>query len=874
MEASRPELTHDLNQSKTTGKKVTRKTPLIKYLTILLTLCACIAHSPCITFAHARMLVGNGITPPPMILESLGRLRSGKVSHYSIANNNAYLIEQGLKILNLNNPAAPQASGILEGISGQVISLTTETLFSSAGHIVDVSRPTTPTLQSRLATGMVLAVNNDRLYAATGSQLEIYDVRDRAAPAFTGTVALTKPALSARTNGNFAYVLGSASLETDTLTLDIVDVTLPSAPVLDSSYPISRSSAANTQLEVDGAYAYLMTEALGLNIIDISDSTQPGLHASLRNGVSFYAEQWQKTNQLVFALRSADLTQPPTGLDLIDVSNPLSPTLRGVYPPVGAPPANYFYFVLEGNRLYLNGTLGLEIIDVSNPADPKKLAAHPTLQLFDFRVVGDYLYSSRSDTGEFLIFNVSNPTSPTLVGAYEDALGTADRLNVAGSFAITSYGKQLKIVDISDSSKPAIVATHKLEQTVLSTALEGNTFCIANVEGVRLFDVSNPRQLVSRGSLSIAQGWNKVIALSGSRGYLLSTQGSNAQFTVLDITNINQIKPVGSLSFTANSALSSLAHVILSGNTVYAHYGDATRMIDVRDVTKPVVIGTINTIGPSPQLHAVQNGHAFFSAYVPTTETTSGYAEVVVFNVSNPQTPAKISALRYTDNLPITGIHLADGRMYVATGDLEIVDFTDPGTLTGIPSQTINPVSVGASARSLYLKGDTLYALRADALEGLDIYRVYAGRITGTVTSMGGVLSSTLDTTHYLFPAGLVSTDHVVTHTARLPLRSLVGNGLTSIGHAFEVTGTATNGQLAPLSSTFSVTVQYAANQVLGVIANSLALYRWNGSQWVKEANSGVDLASQAVTAPAIGFGSYAVLGQSRLVFLPAVHRE
>ena len=52
---------------------------------------------------------------------------------------------------------------------------------------------------------------------------------------------------------------------------------------------------------------------------------------------------------------------------------------------------------------------------------------------------------------------------------------------------------------------------------------------------------------------------------------------------------------------------------------------------------------------------------------------------------------------------------------------------------------------------------------------------------------------------------------------------------------------------------------------------NTLALYWWDGSQWVREASSAVNNVGNTVTATPNHFSRWAVMGEARRVYLPLV---
>ncbi|MFQ5854673.1 MAG: hypothetical protein ACE5LU_03375 [Anaerolineae bacterium] len=80
------------------------------------------------------------------------------------------------------------------------------------------------------------------------------------------------------------------------------------------------------------------------------------------------------------------------------------------------------------------------------------------------------------------------------------------------------------------------------------------------------------------------------------------------------------------------------------------------------------------------------------------------------------------------------------------------------------------------------------------------------------------------------------------------------------------------SGQPAHPSRPYTITVRYAE----GVLAfeDTLALYTWDGTQWVREPTSVVDPAGNTVTATPDHFGTWAVLGEAERMHLPVIFRN
>jgi len=103
------------------------------------------------------------------------------------------------------------------------------------------------------------------------------------------------------------------------------------------------------------------------------------------------------------------------GIEILDISNPASPS------PLGAlPTTNAYRLALRGTDLYVaDGSGGLKVIDVSNPSSPL-LTATPTLPgsgpgtLQTLAMGGDRLYAGYTNLD---IFDISHPAAPAAKGA-------------------------------------------------------------------------------------------------------------------------------------------------------------------------------------------------------------------------------------------------------------------------------------------------------------------------------------------------------------------------------------------------------------------------------------------------------------------------
>jgi hypothetical protein len=136
-----------------------------------------------------------------------------------------------------------------------------------------------------------------------------------------------------------------------------------------------------------------------------------------------------------------------SGLQIIDISNPTNPTRKGSYDTSG-----YAAGVqVVGNYAYVaDSDSGLQIIDISNPTTPTRKGSYDTSGwAFGVQVVGNYAYVADYDSG-LQIIDISNPTTPTLKGNYNTS-GYARGVQVVGNYAYVADDEDgLKIINVSE----------------------------------------------------------------------------------------------------------------------------------------------------------------------------------------------------------------------------------------------------------------------------------------------------------------------------------------------------------------------------------------------------------------------------------------
>jgi hypothetical protein len=237
-----------------------------------------------------------------------------------------------------------------------------------------------------------------------------------------------------------------------------------------------------------------------------------------------------------------------------------------------------------------------------------------------------------------------------------------------------------------------------------------------------------------------------------------------------------------------------------------------------------------------------------------------------VLDVANPVHPTKVGdgfVLGSADRVVVAGNYA-----YVTENNLRVFNVADPA----------HPFEAGfyytpGPATNLAVNGNYIYV--ATQRGGL-VVLWYTPPVTTSIPGAGGNLTSPVDNTVYTFPSGAFTSTVTITHTPRFPGNAPSFGNLVGIGHVFEVTATYSTGrpaQLAP-GQTYTLTVSYADAEKGPAIEDTLAFYYWNGSQWVLESSSAVNTSTNTMTARPNHFSLWAVLGETRRVFLPLVLRN
>lgn len=253
---------------------------------------------------------------------------------------------------------------------------------------------------------------------------------------------------------------------------------------------------------------------------------------------------------------------------VIDISNPISPTLVGSL----AFPNALTNITILGNYAYVSGTgdsSELQIIDVSIPASPSIVGtfnAAGNANANGVFISGSTVYIVRdsSASDEFVVINVSTVSSPTLIGSLD--LGAKGyEVTVVGNYAYVasdSDSQELIVINITTPTLPSLAGSLNLtgNTDAITIAAFGTTVVMGQGSNLNTLNVSTPASPSLLGTVALG-GIVNDISLGNNNLYVFTATSNNAnEFRVVDITTLGTPTILGSVNITGNNQLFGVAY--------------------------------------------------------------------------------------------------------------------------------------------------------------------------------------------------------------------------------------------------------------------------------------------------------------------------
>jgi hypothetical protein len=299
--------------------------------------------------------------------------------------------------------------------------------------------------------------------------------------------------------GNYAYILGDNGNQgsgSSAAQFYVVDITHPASMAVVSATSITGFiNYGQSGIRVQGQYVYLVssTGTASTNLLQIYDVSNPYAPAFVGSvQIPLYGFGLWVSGEYAYVISYVGVSSLST-LVVVDVSNPASPTIVGSTN-TGTPGVNVADIKVVGNYAYVagqsEGQSEMLVFDVSNPASPYLLSSLPvdhSPQGLD--VEGSYWYEAIYDKNWLNIYDISNPSSLSLVGT-ASLVGTCNPqdVTVEGTTAyVACYtNSSVAVVDVSNPTSPSVDGYISLPATSYPIFLESKgryVYSISNTTG-------------------------------------------------------------------------------------------------------------------------------------------------------------------------------------------------------------------------------------------------------------------------------------------------------------------------------------------------------------------------------------------------------
>jgi hypothetical protein len=449
----------------------------------------------------------------------------------SVCNGYAYIADRwGLYVVDVRDPTSPhhEASWGTNIISvkarGNICCATTDNQ-SNPGvlkfTILDVRTPSNPaTLGSLDSCGACDVFLDGQLAFLSGyhifNEFRILDISDSTHPHHVGTAATPDQNFGVWANPekNLAYVAD------DFGGLIVIDIGNLNAPVASDTL---LKAGLSYKVQVQGGYAYVASEGVGLKVLDVSDPRFPTEVGSVDSTRDVITSAVAVRDSFAFIgwvthpwLRAVDVSDPRdprkvaacdlfnpaedmvwrdsflyiaeiARLQVVNAARPHRPVLIGTCVVGDLDQAGLW---LQNDSVYLAGPYdGIYVVDVSDPRNPSPVRVLAGISAWGCCVRESLLFISDFDDS-LHIWSVANLFNVHELGAVHVSNAGYD-VKVLGDYAFVG-AKGLGLVDISDPRNPGLLAYYSTPDFVRRVTCDSPyVYAACYSGGVCVFDTAS-----------------------------------------------------------------------------------------------------------------------------------------------------------------------------------------------------------------------------------------------------------------------------------------------------------------------------------------------------------------------------------------------
>lgn len=437
------------------------------------------------------------------------------------------------------------------------------------------------------------------------------------------------------------------------------------------------------------------------------------------------------------------------GFVIFEISNCSNPKLIGKYE------KNHTRgLTISGDYVYVLCGLSMEIVDISNPSMPRFLSSidfpydnNSMMIPSQVNVRAGYAYVA---AGDLYIIDVTDPIHPREANRI-DTPQWATGLDISGNdlYIIARFGMDpgewfaFANYDISDPNNPVLVASKDYPARPNNITIMGKrAYISAGFEGVLVFNIEDRKLPYLEGCFRTSAFISRVIPFDSNlfvthgtisaldcdtKGYdlckwpmnpdsesiLYSTEVGSCKLAILDVSEISN--PVVRWALKDPSESKEALGLKVEGGFAYIRH--ECQGISILGINGPDTIaqaGYLATSGP-PQDEFV-SGNLLYIA--------EAYEGLRIADVSNQLHPVTIA--QFNSSGFATGVFVYKGYAYLANGDLQVIDISDPRN----PSLDTS-ISIPGRILNVAIKDDLAFVGASSGFVILDISNPHASSIVG-----------------------------------------------------------------------------------------------------------------------------------------------
>ncbi|MFG0246706.1 MAG: GC-type dockerin domain-anchored protein [Phycisphaerales bacterium JB052] len=547
--------------------------------------------------------------------------------------------------------------------------------------------------------GDTLLVTGNRLYAVSGTGLNIYDVDEPRSPEMLGSLEFMFGLSDGVLVGDWVVALTRREL----VAINISD---PAQPFIDGSVDFDDDVL---QIEVLGDHAYVSSEdETEIHVVDISNMFFPMLAGTIE--LEDFCTDMEARHGLLSVYDSG------FGLRVFDLVDGAMPTEVGA---IGQPGVNAT-IAWHGDRLYMMGSLGgLQVVDLDDPTAPViEQWLYPDYGIGGLFEVGDRVFAPVGG----VVRELDLQTGAGFASVISSRYGISS-IEHAGETMYIGGNNGIQLVDIPSLPRSPIV--YEDAYRVISpgnvVADDGFVYVSDMREGFAVWDMREPEtpELVSTiDTLSL----DAVLTKKGDAMYVLQRHQSPALFDVSDPASPVE---VGSLGL---ESVMGVEYLGVFGDLLFASEYDGARLYDVSDPFAPVLLSELETT-MYPQWAAREGDWLY---------VIGGVNGIDVFDISDPAQP--VFVLNHPVPSLLESVHVEGGILFTEdypSHPLSVVRAFDFNNLADVQQVGMFEPPIWDRVDQVRLVDGVLYLVNGSSTFMLDVSDPSAMREIGILQGSG-----------------------------------------------------------------------------------------------------------------------------------------